>query len=68
MRSFFKRQKEVFYTMVDKEEYKGETVYHCEVCGFHYRDRELAEQCETHCRDHNSCSDEITAKSIERTG
>lgn len=54
--------------MVKTENVDGETVYHCEVCGFHYREKELAEQCEEHCRNYDSCSDEIAAQSIERTG
>lgn len=54
--------------MVEIEEYKGEMVYHCEVCDLHYYDKDLAKKCETCCRTHGACSDEITAKSIERSG
>lgn len=38
----------------------------CPECGFHYRDEETMRTCEAWCNEHGSCSDEITAQSIER--
>lgn len=40
----------------------------CPVCGFHYRDEATAKKCEAWCREHGSCSADITALSIERSG
>lgn len=40
-------------------------VYQCEVCGFHYESKELAEKCEAWCKEHNSCNLEITGNAEE---
>ncbi len=34
--------------------------YMCEACGFGYKDMQTAKKCENFCKDHNSCSMEIT--------
>ena len=39
-------------------------IYVCEVCSFAYNKKELAEKCESWCKEHNSCNIEITKKSI----
>lgn len=52
--------------MVVEDDYQGTDAYRCEACGFHYRDREQAEECERYCRENNSCSRSITAESMER--
>jgi hypothetical protein len=33
--------------------------YICDACGFAYRQKELAERCQSWCREHNSCSLDI---------
>jgi len=53
--------------MVKETEFKGKKAYVCESCGFHYLDKEKAEQCENYCSTHNQCSTEITKNSVERT-
>lgn len=40
-------------------------VYLCEICGFHYREKEDADACRAYCRKHGACSMEITKKSVE---
>jgi len=35
------------------------TLYQCEECGLKYRDKSVAEKCETWCRKHKSCNLEI---------
>lgn len=39
-------------------------VFVCEECGFGYKDKETAEECENFCRTHNSCSMEITKNAV----
>lgn len=39
----------------------------CPKCGLHYEDEAIAKQCEAFCKEHNSCSLEITKLSVERT-
>lgn len=46
--------------MNDKEQ-----TYKCLECGLHYRDKELAEQCEAFCKKHKACSMEIAPHAIE---
>ncbi len=53
--------------MVVEEEYEGQDSFKCEECGFHYRDREMAENCEEHCRDYSACDTEIVMNSLERS-
>lgn len=52
--------------MVVKDDFEGEQVYRCGICGFHYRDREMAQRCEEFCKG-GSCSSEITQESLERS-
>lgn len=52
--------------MVKEEHFKGKSTFKCEVCGFHYENKEDAEACEKFCTEHKTCSLEITKKSIER--
>jgi hypothetical protein len=40
--------------------------YLCEACGFGYTDAQTAQQCEDYCREHNSCSTEITKLAVLR--
>lgn len=42
------------------------TLYQCKECGFCYRDREFAEQCEAWCRKHKSCNLDITKHAIKK--
>lgn len=37
----------------------------CEECGLQYENRELAEKCETWCKEHKSCNIEITEHAIK---
>lgn len=53
--------------MVVEEEFEGEKAFKCEECGFHYRDRGMAERCEKHCRDYSACDTEIVESSLERS-
>ena len=39
-------------------------IYVCGICQFAYETKELAQECENWCRNHNSCSLEITKSSI----
>jgi len=37
----------------------------CEICGFQYKDRETAAECEQFCREHNACNPAIIAKAVD---
>ncbi|MFB6145935.1 MAG: hypothetical protein ABEJ99_05540 [Candidatus Nanohaloarchaea archaeon] len=52
--------------MVRRGDFNGEKAYICEECGLHYREKQVAENCEEHCRTRNACSLEMTRKSLER--
>lgn len=39
-------------------------IYLCEECGLGYADKATAEACEAYCATHQSCSIEITRKSV----
>lgn len=43
-------------------------LYECEVCGLLYRDKEWAAKCEAWCREHGSCSLEITKYAVQKSG
>lgn len=51
--------------MVNTIQQKNETLYQCEECSFHYRDKEWAKKCEAWCKEHQSCNIEITAYATE---
>ncbi|MBI3639291.1 MAG: hypothetical protein HY223_03150 [Thaumarchaeota archaeon] len=38
--------------------------YLCEACGFGYNDMQTAQKCESFCKEHNSCSMEITKNAV----
>lgn len=40
-------------------------LFRCEACGLYYEDRELAERCETYCREHGACNTEIIQNAVE---
>lgn len=40
-------------------------LYECPECGLHYKGKEQAKKCETWCREHHSCSLEITKHAVE---
>lgn len=43
-------------------------LYRCEVCGLRYEDRELAEDCEQFCREHNACNTDIIQQAVDVEG
>ncbi len=42
--------------MVKERNLEGEIVYMCEKCGWFYRDREMANKCESWCKKHRACN------------
>ena len=42
-------------------------LYQCPECGLRYKDKKTATQCEAWCKEHKSCSLEITELSVERS-
>ncbi|MDE1822978.1 MAG: hypothetical protein KGI00_01925 [Candidatus Micrarchaeota archaeon] len=37
----------------------------CSICGLHYKDKELAEECHAWCSTHKSCNLKIATQSLE---
>jgi len=52
--------------MVQEIEKEGKKYYQCEICKFSYEDKEWAEKCEDFCKEHNSCSLEITEHAVKQ--
>jgi hypothetical protein len=52
--------------MVHAEDYKGKKISVCDVCGFGYAEKSLANACEDFCKSHGACSIEITKNAIKR--
>ncbi|MBI2580740.1 hypothetical protein HYV85_02930 [Candidatus Woesearchaeota archaeon] len=50
--------------MVKETKKGGKAYYICGECGFAYETKELAQKCEDWCREHHSCSLEITKHAI----
>lgn len=46
-------------------EKESNNLYQCPECGLHYKDKELAEKCETWCKEHKTCNVEIMKQSEE---
>lgn len=44
---------------------KFKNSYQCQECGFHYREKELADKCATWCKEHKSCNLEIVKYATE---
>lgn len=42
-----------------------EQIYECPECRMHYRNQEIAKQCEEFCKTHKMCNLEITKHSLE---
>lgn len=43
----------------------GKTYYQCGICKFYYESKELAEKCQTWCKEHHSCNIEITKHAVQ---
>jgi len=41
-------------------------LFACEECGFLYRDRKTANECEAFCKKNHACSMEITKKAVKQ--
>jgi len=41
--------------------------YQCKICKFYYGKKELAEKCQSWCKEHHSCNMEITKHSVNPT-
>lgn len=42
--------------MVKETNFEGKIVYTCEKCGWVYKDRDIAEKCQSWCEKHKSCN------------
>ncbi len=40
-------------------------LHQCKECGFHYKDKEMAEKCEAWCKEHKTCNVQITKQAEE---
>lgn len=53
--------------MVARMVWKRRPLYLCGECGLGYEEKAIAEACESHCREHHSCSLEITSHAVPRS-
>lgn len=44
---------------------KNRKLYQCEECGFKYDNKEIAEKCQTWCKEHKSCNLEIIKYAVK---
>jgi hypothetical protein len=51
--------------MVKEKTIKSIRYYQCEVCDMYYKDKDLAEKCEIHCREKNACNIEIIKHAVK---
>ena len=51
--------------MVKEIKKQGKKYNVCEECGFAYESKEWAEKCENYCKEHRSCSLEITKYAVK---
>ena len=51
--------------MVKEEKINKKVYYKCEACGFYYKTREIAQECEDFCNKYKSCSLEITKHAVQ---
>lgn len=47
------------------KDFFSKQLYKCEECGFHYKEKELAEKCGVWCKEYQSCNIEITSQAEE---
>ncbi|MBI3337327.1 MAG: nucleotide exchange factor GrpE [Candidatus Staskawiczbacteria bacterium] len=43
----------------------NQSLYQCKECGLHYKDKDIAEKCETWCKENKTCNIEITRHAEE---
>ena len=51
--------------MVKEIAHKEKKYFQCNICKFYYKMRALAQECESFCNKHNSCSLEITKYAVK---
>ena len=51
--------------MVKEINWKGKIVFTCSKCGWMYKTKRLAEECEAYCNKHKACSLELTKHAIK---
>ncbi|MEK6903223.1 MAG: hypothetical protein AABW64_01080 [Nanoarchaeota archaeon] len=52
--------------MVEKKmEVNGVDYFKCSICGFFYKEEQLAQRCEDWCKKHKSCNLEITEHAVK---
>lgn len=51
--------------MVKEIKKENKTLYICEECNFAYESKEWAGKCKNYCKEHSSCSLEITKHAVK---
>ena len=51
--------------MVKEKNIKEKQVFQCMKCGYYYKTKESAEECEDWCKQHSSCNLLITRNAIK---
>ena len=45
---------------------RNKVCYACNVCGFAYSNKEIADECEAYCTAFHECNPEITSKAVNK--
>ena len=51
--------------MAKEINFEGKIVYKCMKCGWMYRDKDIANKCESWCKKHKSCNLELAKYAIK---
>lgn len=50
--------------MVKEIKTSNKSYFKCEECKFIYKDKKIAQECESYCKDYHSCNTELTKHSV----
>ena len=51
--------------MVEEKTVKGKNYFKCTICGFFYKEEQLAQKCEDFCNAHKGCNLEIIKHAVK---
>ena len=51
--------------MVEEKIVNDKNYFKCSICGFFYKEEQLAQKCEDFCKAYNGCNLEITKRTVK---